>query len=112
MDVLITIGTYFSLALIVWLAVPTWGAGALMLLRIPPLLSYSLVWLLLSYFWNLLEGGPIPLLALGGAFLWAGWTSKIRELTDGGWMLAGAEMWSIVATAAVVMFIYEEVRWV
>ncbi len=112
MDLLMTIGAYVSLALIVWLAVPTWGAGVLMLLRVPRFLAYTLVWILLSYLWNLLEGGPVPLLALAGAFLWAGWSSRDPELTEGGWLLAGAEMWGIVATAVAVMYIYEGIRWV
>ncbi len=75
------------------------------------LLSANVIlWLGVGALWGALLGGPMPLLLFLGVFLVYGVSAKEPDLTDHGFMVAGAEQWG-VAIAAVAHAVLVGVRW-
>lgn len=78
------------------------------------LLAGALVsWGGLHLLWRWLEGGPIPLAALGLGFLAIGAHETVSrdELTDMARHMMGAEMWGIVIFAILLALAPGPVRW-
>ena len=75
-----------------------------------PVCVNVLMWLGIAALWTLVLGGPMPLLLFVAVFAVYGLTAKDENLTEGGFMLAGAEQWSIVL-AAIAHAAIVGIRW-
>ena len=78
------------------------------------LLAGSLLgWATLNWVWRIVEGGSIPLAALGLSFVAIGFHERTagEDLTPMAKQTVGAEMWAIVILAIALAITASPVRW-